>query len=190
MITQFDQLDLTKSYTYKDYLSWRFPERVELILGKIFKMSPAPSRYHQKVSRRLFRFIDQYYIEEQCELYSAPFDVVLLKGEKSTVVQPDLCVVCDKSKLTKQGCEGAPNLIVEILSPGNTRREMKEKFELYEKNGVQEYWMVDLGNKSIIVYTYNEKKKYVGSKPFVEGEKVESQILKGLKMDVADVFKE
>ena len=190
MITNFNQLDLTKSYTYKDYLSWDFPERVELILGKIFKMSPGPSRYHQKVSRRLFRFIDQFFIEEQCELYSAPFDVVLKKGKKSTVVQPDICVVCDQSKLTKQGCEGAPDLIVEILSPGNTRREMKEKFELYEKNGVQEYWMVDLGNKSVVVYRLNKEQKYFGSKPFVEGEVVESKILEGLKMDVADVFRE
>ncbi len=190
MITNFNQLDLTKSYTYQDYLSWDFPERVELILGKIFKMSPAPSRYHQKVSRRLFRFIDQFFIEEQCELYSAPFDVVLKKGKKSTVVQPDLCVVCDESKLDDQGCNGAPDLIVEILSPGNSTREMKEKFLLYEKNGVKEYWIVDPANKDILVYTLNKEKKYIGSKPFVAGEFVETQVLKGLEMDVVDVFRE
>ena len=191
MITNFNQLDLSKSYTYKDYLSWNFPERVELILGKIFKMSPAPSRYHQRVSTNLMYFYNNFlWKSTSCELFAAPFDVVLKKGKKSTVVQPDICVVCDQSKLTQQGCEGAPDLIVEILSPGNSRREMKEKFELYEKNGVQEYWMVDLGNKSVVVYRFNEEQKYFGSKPFVEGEVVESKILKGLKMDVADVFRE
>ena len=188
MITDFNQLDLTKSYTYQDYLTWNFPERVELILGKIFKMSPAPSRYHQSVSTNLMYFFNNHlWASPSCELFAAPFDVVLLKGKKTTVVQP---VVCDKSKLTQQGCEGAPDLIVEILSPGNTHREMKEKFELYEKNGVQEYWMVDLGNKSIIIYGFNGDQKYIGSKPFVTGETVESQILKGLKMDVTDVFRD
>jgi len=190
MITDFNQLDLTKSYTYKDYLSWDFPERVELILGKIFKMSPGPSRYHQEVSSNLHHFFSNFLWEKSCRLYSAPFDVVLKKGAKTTVVQPDLCVVCDESKLDDQGCNGAPDLVVEILSPGNSTREMKEKFLLYEKNGVQEYWIVDPANKDVLVYTLNKQKKYIGSKPFVAGEFVETQVLKGLEMDVVDVFRE
>ena len=190
MITDFNQLDLTKSYTYQDYLSWKFSERVELIMGKIFKMSPGPSRYHQDVSRNLSHFFSIYLWGQSCKLYTAPFDVVLQKGKKTTVVQPDICVVCDESKLDDQGCNGAPDLIIEILSPGNSNREMKEKFLLYEKNGVQEYWMVDPTNKDVLIYTLNKKKKYIGSKPFVDGEFVESQVLKGLKIDVNDIFRE
>lgn len=190
MITDINQLDFNKSYTYKDYLSWNFPERVELILGRIFKMSPGPSRYHQRISTNLMYFLNNFLWKEPCNLYAAPFDVVLQKGKKTTVVQPDICVVCDESKLDDQGCNGAPDLIIEILSPGNSNREMKEKFHLYEKNGVHEYWMVDPTNKDILIYTLNEKKKYIGSKPFVEDEFVESQVLKGLKIDVVDVFRE
>ncbi len=190
MITDFNQLDLNKSYTYQDYLSWKFSERVELIMGKIFKMSPGPSRYHQEVSSNIHHFFSNTLWGKPCRLYAAPFDVVLQKGKKATVVQPDICVICDESKLDDQGCNGAPDLVVEILSPGNSNREMKEKFELYEKNGVLEYWMVDPANKSVLIYTLDEQLKYIGSKPFVKGESVESQTLKGLKIEVVDIFRD
>ncbi len=190
MITDINQLDLNKSYTYKDYLTWNFPERVELLMGKIFKMSPDPSRYHQKISRRIFRYLDRFLSDEKCELYHPLFDVVLKKGEKSTVVQPDLCVICDKSKLTDKGCTGAPELVVEILSPGNSNRELKDKFKLYEQNGVQEYWIVDPNRRDITIYTLNDNNKYIGSKPFTEGETLSSLVLDGLKVDIENVFRE
>src|SRR5271169_483298 len=99
-----DDLDFSKTYTYADYYSWKFEERLELIKGKIFKMSPAPSRRHQILSGNLYRVISNFLWEKSCEVYSAPFDVRLVRKQKEnervkTVVQPDICVICDLSKL-------------------------------------------------------------------------------------------
>ena len=134
MITNINQLDLNKKYSYADYLSWMFKEKLELIKGKIFQMSPAPSRYHQQVSMELAGIMWTAFKNLKCNLYAAPFDVRLLDKKKSkqdnhifTVVQPDLCVICDENKLDDKGCIGAPDLIIEIQSPGNTKKEMKEK---------------------------------------------------------------
>ena len=133
MITSLDQLDLNKTYSYADYLKWRFDERVELIKGKIFKMSPAPVRQHQRISGifqgELYKFLDN----KTCQVYSAPFvRLTPRKSDKSakihTVVQPDICVICDSSKLDEQGGIGARDWIIEILSPGNSQKEMKNKF--------------------------------------------------------------
>jgi Uma2 family endonuclease len=142
-------LDLSKEYTYADYLTWQFSERVELIKGKIFKMSPAPLRSHQQISFALALQIGNYLMGKSFDAYTAPFDVRLVNKRKSTpdgqitsVVQPDICVICDKGKLDERGCVGAPDWIIEILSPGNNRKEMKDKYRLYEENGVKEYWVV------------------------------------------------
>ena len=104
------------------------------------------------------------------------------------MVQPDLCVVCDKTKLDEQGCNGAPDLVIEILSPGNTNREMKEKFELYEASLVREYWVVDPYREDVLVYYLNEQQKYIGSKPFVAGEQVISRVFPELEMVIEEVF--
>ncbi len=189
MITSLDQLDLNKTYTYSDYLSWKFKERVELLRGKIFKMSPAPNRKHQFVSGVLFGTIWNILKNEECQVFSAPFDVLLSRKGKDTVVQPDICVICDLNKLTEQGCTGAPDLIIEILSPGNSRKEMKEKFELYEENGVQEYWLADPGNEDITIYSLNKEGKYIGSKPFVAEEHASSSVIAGFSVVVEEVFK-
>src|SRR5215217_1614082 len=148
-ITDINQLDLEGTYTYADYLLWRFEERLELIKGKIFKMSPAPNRRHQTILGHLHLPIGSFFKNHYCQVFLAPFDVRLPKknqntsdGKIYTVVQPDLCIICDESKLDDRGCLGAPDLIVEILSPGNSRKEMDNKFELYEECGVREYWLV------------------------------------------------
>lgn len=144
MITSLKQLDLNKQYSYADYLKWFFEERVELFNGFIHKI-PTPERLHQDISRNLSRLIDSFFYTRKFEWYHAPFDVRLTKFDKTkdkeilTVVQPDICVICDNKKLDKRGCLGNPDLIIEIQSPGNTKREMKEKFELYEEAGVREY---------------------------------------------------
>jgi Uma2 family endonuclease len=189
-ITSLSQLDLQGYYTYQDYLSWKFQERVELIKGRIFKMSPAPNRNHQAIS--IFFSSELYFFlkGKECKVYDAPFDVVLTKNDNATVIQPDICVVCDPTKLTDQGCTGAPELIIEILSPGNSKKEKKEKFELYEENGVLEYWLVSPNENTIIVYTLDTKGKYIGSKPFVTGEQVKSAVLKDFVVSVDDVFQE
>jgi Uma2 family endonuclease len=142
MITDISQLDPKGYYTYQDYLSWHFKERVELLLGRIFKISPAPSMRHQQISRNLTVELHSQLKVKGCQVFAAPFDVRLpvsrQKGTADTVVQPDLCVICDPNNIDERGCKGAPDLVVEILSPGNTRKEMKEKFELYEASLVQE----------------------------------------------------
>ncbi len=149
MIKRIDQLDLTKQYTYADYLTWQFDERVELIRGWISRMSPAPLRIHQGISTTLTIQIGIYLLNKKCKLYPAPFDVRLTNKRKSipnksitSVVQPDISVICDMEKLDEKGCIGAPDWIIEILSPDNTKKEMREKFSLYEESGVREYWVV------------------------------------------------
>jgi Uma2 family endonuclease len=196
MITNIDQLDLQKTYSYADYLKWSFEERVELIKGKIFKMSPATARRHQRISSvfqgELYRFLNN----DTCQVYSAPFDVRLAprKSENTnkihTVVQPDICVICDPLKLDDRGCIGAPDWIIEILSPGNSQTEMKNKFEVYQENGVQEYWLADPTNEIIFVYILNEAGKYIGLHPFTLEDQITSHVFPDFQLSVADIFKD
>jgi len=127
--TSLSMLDLSKVYSYADYLTWQFAERVELIKGYLMKMA-APSRFHQQISSRLHIQIGSFLQGKKCQSFFAPFDVRLLNKNRSTpdnnvysVVQPDLCVVCDLDKLDERGCNGAPEWIIEILSPGNSKHE-------------------------------------------------------------------
>jgi Uma2 family endonuclease len=195
MITDINQLDFSKEYTYSDYLTWQFKERVELIKGRIFKMSPAPNRKHQAISWTLTVLIGNYLRKKTCQAFTAPFDVRLLlpkdkvEGDKiSTVVQPDITVVCDESKLDEQGCNGVPDLVIEILSPGNSKREMKDKYRLYENAGIQEYWLIDPDREFVTIYSLNDQGKYIGSEPFTNEDVVRSSVLKGLEIDLSEVF--
>lgn len=196
MVKSINQLDFTKTYSYADYLKWQFQERVELIRGYIYKMSPAPARKHQFISMSLISMMYPYFGEHKCQMYHAPFDVRLpRRSEKAdsliyTVVQPDLCVICDDSKLDERGCVGAPDLIVEILSPGNSKKEMKDKFEVYEEAGVREYWIVQPTDKNVLVYTLNEQGAFVGHRPFIEDEIMHSFIFPELKINLLEVFKD
>jgi Uma2 family endonuclease len=190
-ITELGQLDLTKTYSYADYYSWKFQERVELLRGKIMQMSPAPSRVHQtlqaKIGTKLYNFLEN----QPCEMFYAPFDVRLerVKDDKNVqnVVQPDICVVCDISKLDDRGCSGAPELIVEILSPGNTKKEMKYKFELYEAAGVLEYWIVDPTEKVIFQYVL-ENKQFTNHRPLIEEDTIQSVAIAGFSMTLVSIF--
>ena len=194
IITNINELDLNGNYTYADYLLWQFSERLELIKGKIFKMSPAPSRNHQQVSLKITRILDRFFEKSSCELYIAPFDVRLVNFKKSksdnkifSVVQPDLCVVCDSSKLDEQGCLGAPNLIVEILSKGNSKKELSIKFDLYEENSVQEYWIVNPDEKNVLIYVLIDG-KYIGSRPYIVETEIQSPTFPELKFKVDKIF--
>jgi Uma2 family endonuclease len=198
MVTSISQLDFEKRYTYADYLTWKFQERVELLKGKLFKMA-APSPIHQEISSNLHGFMWTYLRKNSCKLYAAPFDVRLrlpenqIKNEKiDTVIQPDLCVVCDLSKITKNGCSGAPDLVVEILSPGNSRREMRDKFELYEEAGVLEYWIIDPEHRSVLVYLLNETtNKFFAKLPnLTDIDVLECTTFTNLKIDLKEVFPE
>jgi len=168
-ITDFSELDLKKQYNYADYLSWHFSERVELIKGWIYKMpalpsgrTPAPKRRHQKIEGFLFVKLFQHLENSTCEVYQSPFDVRLIKNKQQedksidTVVQPDICVICDKEKLDDAGCIGAPDLIIEILSLSTAKKDYNEKFNLYEENGVKEYWIVNPSENSIEIYSLKD----------------------------------
>jgi Uma2 family endonuclease len=187
MITNIDQLDLTKAYTFKDYLSWRFKERVELFWGYISKMSPAPNFKHQEISSNLHGIFWNFLQKKPCKVIAAPFDVYLpaLKGDGQTVVQPDLCVICDTSKIQKQGCVGAPDLVVEILSLGNSRKEVTKKFQIYEQAGVKEYWVVFPYEQIIQVYILQENKFQL--QPLLDNS-IKSEVLEGIELDLDEIF--
>lgn len=194
IITKLSQLDLKGTYSYADYLLWQFSERVELIKGKIFKMSPAPSSSHQDISMNLIRIIDRVFYKTPCKFYAAPFDVRLVNYKESTpenkilsVVQPDLCVICDRSKVDAKGCLGSPDLVVEILSLGNSKKEMDIKFDLYQENKILEYWIVDPFQKTILVYVLKND-TYIGLKPFILDSKIVSPTFPDLKVAVKKVF--
>lgn len=190
-ITNINQLDLNKVYTYTDYLLWKFSEKVELLKGRILKMSPAPSRKHQEILRIINRRFDAYFYQQQCNMYFAPFDVRLpKKGETEiyTVVQPDLCVVCDESKLDERGCLGAPDLVVEILSPGNSKKEMKDKFEIYQEAGVREYWLVYPLDEMVLINVL-EDGGYHTQNPIVD-DWVTSRIFPELKIHTDEIFEQ
>ncbi|AGO16551.1 Uma2 family endonuclease [Glaesserella parasuis] len=188
-ITSLSQLDLNGSYSYGDYLKWKFQERVEIIKGKIMAMSPAPNRLHQRISMKLTKAFLDVFDSHQCELYVAPFDVRFpdSNGKIKTVVQPDLCVICDPNKLDEKGCIGAPDLIVEILSPGNSKREMKDKYELYQEQGVSEYWIVRPEEQHIQIYVL-ENGRYIGVQPVVEGDVVTSIKFPALSFDTSGLY--
>ena len=191
IITDINQLDVNKSYTYADYMLWQFDERVELIKGRIFKMSPAPKRIHQDISRELQFKIVSHLRKQPCKVYDAPFDVRLSKKKKDkqieTVVQPDLCVICDISKLDDRGCLGAPDLIVEILSLSTRKKDITDKFVLYEENGVKEYWIVDADNQTLLKYVL-QNKKYIGEKILDASENVTSTVFPDLTIELSEVF--
>jgi len=191
MITDINQLDLNKRYTYSDYLTWQFTEMVELIKGKIYKMSPAPANRHQAISGNIFREISVFLKKKTCQLRHAPFDVRLTQFKDdqkiTTVVQPDLCVICDPSKLDERGCIGAPDFIVEILSPSTSYKDTHEKFSIYEEAGVQEYWIVDPSNSLLDIFVL-ENNKYVFKGKYGKGDVVSVFTLPELKIDLEDIF--
>ena len=190
IITNFSDLDLTKTYTYSDYLMFRFQERVEIIKGYILKMSPAPSSNHQTISQNLNFKIYSYFSNQSYRVFAAPFDVRLsIKSLKNdtTVVQPDLCVICDENKIDSIGCNGSPDLIVEILSPKNSKHDIETKFNLYQESGVKEYWIVEPEQRIVLVYTLKNE-EYVGLKPFGEGEIIKSVLFPEMQISVDHVF--
>lgn len=191
-ITDINQLDLNKTYSYADYLLWQVKEKIELFKGKILAMSPAPARYHQKIVGNIHGILFPIFKGKKCELYTAPFDVRIPKQDKEddkifTVVQPDLSVICDPEKLDERGCIGAPDLVIEILSPGNSKKEMDIKFTLYEEAGVLEYWIVHPTEKVVWIYVL-ENGRYVTHKPFVEGEFLISKKFPDLKINTDEIF--
>ncbi len=194
MITNTEQLDVNKTYSYADYLSWKLNEYVELIKGRIYKMA-APSSTHQKVLGRLHLAIGNYLYNSSCQVFFAPFDVRLTKYNPHTdkdiitVVQPDICIICDPTKIDKRGCLGAPDMIIELLSPATAAKDLSVKFDLYEENGVKEYWVVS-SDKTVTIFDLKEDGKYHLRKIYTENDKVQVNILPDLYIDLSKIFKD
>jgi Uma2 family endonuclease len=146
-----------RHFTYGDYRRWPDDERWELIDGRPFNMSPAPTRLHQKLVLEIARQLGNQLEDGPCEVYVAPFDVRLADGDESdeevaNVVQPDVIVICDPTKLDDAGCRGAPDWIVEVLSRSTAVKDQTEKLALYERHGVREYWLVHPTDQVLTIY--------------------------------------
>jgi len=189
-------LDFNKRYTFADYLTWLDDVRRELYDGFIKLMSPSPTLNHQRVLRKLTREVDDYLINKKCEVFFAPSDVRLPnnKDKKSdkqiyTVVQPDLYIVCNPQKLDQQGCLGAPDMIIEIVSPKNADHDIKYKYKIYEKHGVTEYWIVNPNDENVNVFILDEKSEYKLVGMYAGDDKIPVNIFDGkLKVDLTKVF--
>ena len=190
-------LDESKRYTYADYLTWLDDNRRELINGFIHLMS-APIRVHAQISMELSVLIKSFAKKRKgkCRIYHAPFDVRLPSNKETAddkiynVVQPDICVVCDLSKLDDKGCIGAPDLIVEVLSPSTLKYDWNYKFNLYESAGVREYWIVDPKTKVVNAFLLQPDGKYDLGTVYECTQKVPVHIFKGLEIDLKELFED
>ncbi len=193
-ITSIEQLDKNALYTYADYLTWQFDQMVELIRGKLYILSPAPAFRHQQISAGINAFVLPYFMDKQCNAFHAPFDVRLMKGKQAdkdilTVVQPDICVICDDAKFDAKGCIGAPDWIIEIISPSTAKKDYNEKFNLYEENAVREYWIVNPDANSINQFVLQEDGKFSTGNIFYSNQIVQPAIFPDLHIDLKQVFK-
>ena len=192
--SKVEEPDPSIRYTYADYLKWKFEEQMELIRGKIFKMSPAPAPNHQKICFALGGIFYRKLKKNKCQVFPAPFDVRLpvrnrkKDNEITTVVQPDFCIVCDESKIDGRGCIGPPDLIVEILSPGNSEKDVKLKYDVYEKAGVKEYWIIYPVEETVAVLILNEKGKYNGASLYAGNDNIQCEAVPGLIVNVKEIF--
>ncbi|HCM25765.1 MAG: hypothetical protein A2Z99_04225 [Treponema sp. GWB1_62_6] len=191
-------LPLTKSdsrFTYADYRLWPETERWELIDGIAWNMCAAPSRAHQELSGELHLLLRSWLKGKPCRVYDAPFDVLLPANpdesddEVDTVVQPDLVVYCDRTKLTDAGARGAPDLVVEIISPWTIKKDLNDKFRLYERVGVKEYWVLDPAGH-VQAYTLGAKGRYGDPVILVGGGTLSCAVLEGFTVDMAALFAE
>jgi len=195
-ITQLSQLDLTASYSYADYLTWQLDEAVELIKGKISLMSPAPNVNHQRLSIYLSSHVFMYFEQKPCQVFSAPFDVRLYDRRKSilaskdifTVVQPDICVICDADKLDEQGCNGAPDWIIEIVSKGSSKKDAQIKHALYAESGVSEYWLVFPYEAIIEQFKLDENGSYQLARIFAGDDMATPDLFPDLNIALSELF--
>ena len=184
-----------RHYTYQDYKEWPDEERWELIDGVAWNMSPAPTLGHQRILSNLHIAFHAATDHGPCETFFAPFDVFLFAStdqeadHADTVVQPDLSVICDERKLVNRGCNGAPDIVLEVLSTYTMRKDITVKLELYQRAGVREYWVVDAGNKSIMLYRLGDDAKYPeDAEIYQHSGRVVSAVVDGLSVDVVELF--
>ncbi len=191
----FEEPDLSGEYSAQDYLRWRFEGYVELIKGKIFRMSPSPADPHQALSAELSYLFHGYLKGHPCTFRNAPYDVYLIKEgqdfkKTKNIVQPDIAIICDKQKITYRGCVGSPDFVLEILSPSTRKKDLTLKMDLYEEYGVKEYWAVSITERLFIVNRLDTNGKYTSQKTYTEGATIAPLDFTKLEVDIAKVFKE
>ena len=153
-------------------------------------MVPSPSTIHQKVSGSIMVVLFLVTKKNNYKVYSGPFDVRLVSedGIIRDTVQPDISVICDQTKLDNRGCLGAPDLVVEILSASSSQRDLRLKYDLYQKLVVKEYWVVHTEEKTMLIYTLDEKQQYQASRLYTRGDIISSKVLKGITLDLDEVY--
>lgn len=179
-------------FTYADYLHWPEDDRYELIQG-IAIAHAAPNTAHQRIAISTGSQFYNHLFDKKCEVFVAPYDVVLAEKnkqdfEKEDIVQPDIVVICDPEIITSRGCEGIPDLIIEILSPGTYKKDLNDKYQLYEAKGVKEYWVVSPGDESVVVYLLDENGVYRQGGIYYKEDKVPVACLKGFEIDLTRIF--
>ena len=181
------------TYSYADYRSWGDDYRCELIDGRIYDMNAAPARIHQEITGDLFGQFWQFLQNRPCRVYAAPFDVRLARPNQRddqvfTVVQPDITVVCDEDKLDDFGCIGAPDLIVEVISPSTASKDNVYKRAVYERTGVREFWLVNPGERWVRVCHLAENGLFGPEAVYDDTGKVQVGIFPELTIDLAKIF--
>ena len=180
-------------YTYADYLTWPEDERWEIIDGVAY-MQAAPTPTHQEILMELARQIANYLTGKPCKVYPAPFCVRLTKDDErknegiTKVVEPDITVVCDKSKIDEKGCNGAPDMIIEIVSPSSTKRDRFIKFNAYEKAGIKEYWIVEPDVKIVSVFVLQHNGSYGRQNVYSEEDQIQVNLFPNLTIDLKSIF--
>ncbi|WP_416867264.1 MAG: Uma2 family endonuclease [Imperialibacter sp.] len=188
-------INKNKKVTYADYLTWPDSERWEIIYGLPYNMSPAPSRRHQDFLTALAGHFVSFFKGKECKVYFAPFDVRLSDDYSQeelveNVVQPDLSVFCDKNKLDEKGAIGAPDLVVEILSPSTSKKDMSEKLLLYQKFEVKEYWVVDPEGEDVRVFVLDKNGRFYLLTILKKEETLKSKLFSGLTIPLEELFAE
>ncbi len=181
-----------RKYSFADYLTWPENERWEIIDGVPY-MQAAPSPIHQEVLNNINVQFHNYLVGKPCKVYPAPFCVRITNGSENNedikkVFEPDISIVCNKSKIDEKGCLGAPDLIVEVMSPSSVKMDRVEKFNSYEKAGVKEYWIVEPQGKIVSVFVLQSNSRYGRPEIYTEDQKITVSIFPDLTVDLSMVF--
>lgn len=182
-------------YTFADCLSWNEDTHIEIIYGELFMMA-TPSSRHQEISMALAAQLYNFLEGKPCKVYPAPFSVRLFEKDNDepknvdTMVEPDISVICDKNKIDKHGCKGAPDFIIEILSPSTRRHDRLVKLNLYQRAGVREYWIVDPEYKSVQVFLPDVSGIFRLHEDYGQEDIARVNVLEGCFIDLGRVFLE
>ncbi|MBI4647865.1 MAG: Uma2 family endonuclease [Bacteroidia bacterium] len=186
---------MDNKFSYSDYLSWNKDERWEIIYGVAYNMCPAPKRKHQEISGKIFSKFFNYLEGKKCRVYAAPFDVRFAEKDADNenifnVVQPDISIFCDRSKLDDKGALGAPDLIVEILSEYTSHKDLNIKLLLYQEYGVKEYWIINPEDETLNVYFLNQHGRYKLVRIYSREDKVNVILFPDLEIELKNIFEE